>query len=106
MDEAKPDSVSLQVNEQGPIEIAVAISPDDRHGRPKILDSLKNVRRADVAEMPDLIRLNRERFQINRQFIVGVGQDENAKWRRHCLFFAYRHSEGRAFARPTSVCPV
>jgi len=99
VDQTKPDSVSLQVDGQGPIEMAVAISPDDRYGRPEIFDNLKNPRRADVAEMPDLIRLDCERFQIRRQFIVSVGQDENAKRRRHCLFFAYRSCEGCAFAR-------
>ena len=77
VDELKTHAVPFQVNCQRPIEIAVAIAADDGDGRPKCLDCLKNGRRANVAEMPDLIRVGRERLDVRRQFIVSVGENED-----------------------------
>lgn len=84
MNEAKPDPISPEINDQGPLDMAIAISAHHRHWRAVTLDLMKNTGIANVAQMPDFIRVRRECFKIRRQFIMRVGEDEDAKRRGHC----------------------
>ena len=77
VNETKSDSVSLQVDRERPIEIAVAISAHDGDRRPERLNCLQNAGRTNIAEMPDLVRIARQGFEIPRQFVMRVGEDEN-----------------------------
>jgi hypothetical protein len=90
VDEAKPDSVSFQVDREWPVEIAVAIPTHNGDRRPEGLDRLENCGRADVAEMPDLIRVRSYRLELRRQLIVGIGEDEDPKRSGH---FGFSHNE-------------
>jgi hypothetical protein len=75
--EAKPHAVSFQVGNEGPFEIAVAVSAHNRHWQPDIFEGLQNGRGTDIAEMPYFIRTGRQRIDFGGQMIVGVGQDED-----------------------------
>ena len=48
---------SLKVDNQWPLEIAVAISAHNDHSRPNRLQFVENRFRANIAKMPDLISL-------------------------------------------------
>ena len=83
MNEPKPDAVSFQIDDQRPIEIAVAIPTHNRHRRTDIFQRCQDARRANIPEMPDFIRAFRQRINVGRQMIVRIGQDKNfhfARW--------------------------
>lgn len=75
MDEPKSHAVPFQIDEERPLEIAVAISANDGDGRPDRLDRAQDTRRAEVAEVPDFISARRQRFQRCRQMVVRIGDD-------------------------------
>lgn len=78
VNEPKTKAVALQVDEQRPLGIAVAIAAHKRERWPDIFQPNDDARRADIAQMPDLVRPFGQLFQILGQVVVGVGQDENA----------------------------
>ena len=85
MDEPNPNSVSLYIQPQRPLGIAVAVAAYDGDWRAETLDRLQNSRRANIAEMPDLIGAGRKRFQVPRQLVMRVGQNEDTKLGRHSV---------------------
>src|SRR3954469_599757 len=89
VDEVKAKPVSFQLDCNWPLESAVTVSSYDRDGRPERLDCLENGGRTNVTEMPDLIRVRGHGLEFGRKLIVGVGQDKNAKRRRH---FGFSHN--------------
>ena len=84
--ETEFQSVSRKIDNQWPFVIAVAISADNCDRRSEGFDRLQDGRRADVAKVPDFIRAGRERLEIRRQLIVGIGEDEDANGRSHNEF--------------------
>ena len=66
-----------KIDNQRPIEIAVAISAHDRDLRTDRAERIKNSLRANIAKMPDLIRILRQDRRVRRQTIVRVGEDKN-----------------------------
>ena len=66
-----------KIDNQRPIEIAVAISAHDRDLRTDRTERIKNSLRANIAKMPDLIRILRQDRRVRRQTIVRVGEDKN-----------------------------
>ena len=83
VDQAEADAVALQVDADRPIHIAVAITPHDHDRRADYPQCLQQMWRADVAEVPDLIRAFSEPLWVRRQMVVRVSEDENAE--RHQL---------------------
>ena len=68
---------------EGPLKIAVAIAAHDCDRRTERLNGLEDGRRADVAQMPDLICGGREPLEVRWQLIVSIGQDKDFQLRRH-----------------------
>ncbi len=71
-------TASCNIDDEWPLEIAVAISAhkDNRHpDRPQLV---QNCFCADVAEMPDLVSAFCHLLHILRQAIMRVGENENA----------------------------
>ena len=83
MFQPKSQALSLEIDNQRPFGIAVAVSAHNRDRRPKRLQITRNGRLADVAEMPDLIRLAREIENPLRQLVMSISEDENAKKASH-----------------------
>jgi len=69
---------SRKVENQRPLEIAVAISAHNDHGRSNRPQLIKNRFRTDVANMPDFIGIFGHFLHAIRQPIVRVGENKNA----------------------------
>ena len=71
-------SCSLEVHDQRPFRITIAISSNDDYTRADRAKLIENRLRTNVAEMPDLIGAFRGINHLFRQPIVGVREHENA----------------------------
>ena len=60
--QAKFQTTPHQIDNQGPFRVAVAIAPDNCHRRANRLQFVQNCFRANVSEVPDLVRFT---CQIN-----------------------------------------
>jgi hypothetical protein len=70
---------SRKVENQRPLEIAIAISPDNRDGRSNRTHLIKNRSRANIAKMPDLICVLGNLSYALRETIVRVGENEDTQ---------------------------
>jgi hypothetical protein len=75
----KLQSVPLKIDHQRPLEVAVAISAHDRDRRTDRAQFIQNSFRAQIAQMPDLIRTSRKVDNLLRKFVVRVGKDKDAQ---------------------------
>src|SRR4051812_18472892 len=55
VDQSKADAISLQIELERPLHVAVAISPNDTKRRSDGADALEESWRANISEVPDLI---------------------------------------------------
>jgi hypothetical protein len=55
MDETKPHAVSFQIERERPIVIAIAIAAHNTDRGTKRFERLQDARRANIAEVPDLV---------------------------------------------------
>jgi hypothetical protein len=69
---------SRKVDNQWPLEIAVAISAHNDHGRSNRLQFVKNRFRANIAKMPDFVSVLRHLRHSLRQTIVRVRENKDA----------------------------
>jgi hypothetical protein len=81
--QAEFQSTPLKVENQRPLEIAVAISAHNRGGRSNRPQLIKNRLRANIAKMPDLISILRHLPHALRQTIVRVREN------KHALLFGF-----------------
>ena len=70
--------VTDKIDNQRPFVVAVAISAHNCHLRPNRAQFVQNSFRADVSQMPDLIRVLRKIDNPLRQFVMRISQDKNA----------------------------
>ncbi len=95
--EPKSQTVANKIDNQRPLGIAVAVSAHNRDRRPKRLQITRNGRLADVAEMPDLIRLARKIENPLRQLVMSISEDENAKKASHLSLKKAGTQEGKNY---------
>jgi len=76
--QAEFQPTSRKIENQRPLEIAVAISAHKNDRRPGRAQFVKNRFRADVAKMPDLISVSGHLRHALRQTIVRVGENKDA----------------------------
>ena len=81
--QAEFQPTSLKVENQRPLEIAVAISPHNRDVRSDRPQFVENRSRANIAKMPDLISVLRHLPHALRQTIVRVSEN------KHALLFGF-----------------
>jgi hypothetical protein len=79
----KFDSSADQIDHQRPLKIAVAISAYDHNGWTHGTQFLQNPFRAQIAQVPDFVRLLRQRFNARRQPIMRVGDNKNSQSTKH-----------------------
>ncbi len=60
MHKPEPQCAPDDVLRERPLQMAVAISADHEHGRTDSAQGFEEIRRANVAEVPDFIRVARE----------------------------------------------
>ena len=77
--QAESQPTSREVENQRPLEIAVAVSAHNDHGRPNRLQFVENRFGANIAKMPDFISVLRRFSHALRQMIVRVGQNEDTQ---------------------------
>ena len=77
--EPETNSVTFKIHHRRPIEIAIAISTNNDHRWTQLPQALENARRADITQMPDLIRALGKLFRVRREVIVRVSENENTK---------------------------
>ncbi len=76
--QAEFQPASHKVENQRPLEIAVAISAHNDHARSDRPQFVKNRFRANIAKMPDLISVFGHLPHALRQTIVRVGENKDA----------------------------
>ena len=77
MFQPKSQPLSLKIDNQRPLGIAVAISAHDSDSRSDCKQFIQNDFRANIAEMPDLVRLARKIDNFLRQLVVSVRQNKD-----------------------------
>jgi len=93
----KFQSITLKIDNQGPVFVPITVPAHNRDRRPKRLQITRNGRLADVAEMPDLIRLAREIENFLRQLVMSISEDENAKKASHLSLKKAGTQEGKNY---------
>jgi hypothetical protein len=76
--------VSHKIDDKRPLEIAVAVSAHNDHGRSDRPQLVKNRFRANIAKVPDLIGIPGHFLYALRQTIVRVGENKDTP-----SFFGY-----------------
>lgn len=79
MHQSKLQTLAGKIDNQRPVVIPIAISAHNgecRTDRPEIIG---NRRLADIAQMPDLVRIARKLDNLLRQFVMSVRNDQNAQ---------------------------
>jgi len=71
-------SAPNKIDNQGPFEIAVAISTDHLHGPTGRAQFVDDPFRANIAEMPDFIGIACQNRQYRWKLIVRIGENEYA----------------------------
>jgi len=79
VNEAAADAVSFQVDGEGPFKVGVAIAAHESYGRSDAFQPDEQTRLTDISEMPDLIDIICQCFEIFGEMIVRVGEDEDAQ---------------------------
>jgi len=74
---AKANASAPKIDSEWPVTIAVAISAHHYHRQPDSTQFIQNPFRANIAEMPNLIRVSRQDQDFLGQTIVCIGQNKN-----------------------------
>jgi hypothetical protein len=82
---AKANASAHKIDNQRPLRIAVAISAHNRHRRTNRAKFIQDAFRANIAEMPNLIRVSRQDRDFLGQTIMCIGQNKNPQWLAHLL---------------------
>ena len=75
--QAKFQVIPHEIDDQWPFRAAVAIASDNRHPRPDRSQFVQNRFRANIAEMPDLVRACRQAENRLRKFVMRIGKNED-----------------------------
>ncbi len=74
---AKANASAPKIDNERPVRIGVAISAHNRHRRTNRAKFIQDAFCANIAEMPNLIRVSRQDQDFPRQTIVCIGQNKN-----------------------------
>ena len=77
MFQPKSQALSLKIDNQRPLGIAVAVSAHNRDRRTDRAQFIQNDFRANIAQMPDLVRASRQIDNFLRQLVMSVRQDKD-----------------------------
>ena len=69
---------ALEVANQRPLVIIVAISTHQRYRRSEGTQFVKDSFRTDIAQVPDLVRVFPERLDNWRKLVMRISQDKNS----------------------------
>lgn len=77
MFQPKSQALSLKIDNQRPLGIAVAVSAHDRDSRSDCTQLIQNHWLAHIAQMPDLVRIARKIDNFLRQLVMSVRQNKD-----------------------------
>lgn len=66
-----------KIDNQRPIEVAVAISPDHNHRRPNESQLVEDSFPANIAQVPNFVRVSRQDRQFLGKLVVRVRQNKD-----------------------------
>ena len=66
-----------KIDNQRPIRIPIAIPAHDSERRPDCFQIIRDRRLANIAQMPDLVRVTRKIDNLLRQFVMRVRQNKD-----------------------------
>jgi hypothetical protein len=101
--QAEFQPASRKVENQRPLEIAVAISAHNRHARPDRPQFVKDRFRTNIPKMPDFIGVQGHFLHIFRQTIMRIGQNENPQYRGRFLPHFFQRKFGCAAQKNKAV---
>src|ERR1700731_775723 len=76
--QAKSQSVARKIDNQRPLGIAVAVPARNRDRRTGRTQFIQNYFRANITQMPDLIRVARKIDNLLRQLVMRVRENKNS----------------------------
>ncbi len=79
----KFQSITLKIDNEGPFRIPIAIPAHHSDSRADCAQVIQDSWLADVAQMPDLVRIRREIENFLRQLVMRVGENKNSKNTSH-----------------------
>ena len=79
----KLQSFALKIDNQRPIPVPVAVPAHDRERRTDRFQVERDRRFANVAQMPDLVRIAGKIDNLLRQLVMRIGYDQDAQ----CIHF-------------------
>ena len=79
----KFQSITLKIDNEGPFRIPIAIPAHHSDLRADCAQVIQDRWLADVAQMPDLVRIRREIENFLRQLVMRVGENKNSKNTSH-----------------------
>ena len=77
VDKPKLQTFALKIDNQRPILSPIAIAADNGQPRTNRFEIERDRRFANVAQVPDLVRLARKLDNLRRQFVMRIRQDED-----------------------------
>ena len=81
VNQSKFQSFACQIDNLRPVFVPIAIPAHNRERRADRLQIERDRRLANIAEVPDLVRIARKIDNLLRQFVMGVREYEHA----HCF---------------------
>ena len=91
----KFQSITLKIDNQGPFRIPIAIPAHHSDSRADCAQVMRDRWLADVAQMPDLIRIRREIENFLWQLVMRVGENKNSKSTSHLSLNKAGTQEGK-----------
>ncbi len=103
--DSQPDALNVQ--DQRPLCVVITVSAHHQNLRTNCAQFIENTFRADIAKMPDLVRLTRYLENIGGQPIMRVRQNEDSK--NLCSFRAlnwWSNASDISNSLPDSITPL
>jgi len=79
MFQSKSQTAANKIDNQRPLGITVAVSSNDRNRRADRAQFIQNYFRANIAQMPDLVRIPRKIDNFLRQLVMSICNNQNPK---------------------------
>ena len=95
MFQPKSQTLSLKIDNQRPLGIAVAVSAHNRDRRTSCTQFIQNYLCANITQVPDLIRVARKIDNLLRQLVMRVRNDKNSKNASHLSLKKAGTQEGK-----------
>ena len=95
MFQPKSQTLSRKIDNQRPLGITVAISAHDHDRGTDGAQFIQNDFRANIAQMPNLVRIARKIDNLLRQLVMRVGENKNSKNASHLSLKKAGTQEGK-----------